>query len=218
MRIVLAAAALLITAQASAETLQGPARIVDGDTLDIAGENIRLHGIDAPETAQRCSRGDRPYRCGDEATDHLAKLIAGRDVTCEYDQRDGYDRPIAICSAGGAELNAAMVEAGWALAFRKYSTDYVDQEAAAKSAKAGMWSGDFIPPWDFRSGRWQAADQAAPDPACPINGNISRNGSRIYHAPWSKSYNRTKIDTSKGERWFCTEGEARAAGWRPPNR
>jgi endonuclease YncB( thermonuclease family) len=56
---------------------------------------------------------------------------------------------------------------------------------------------------------------ATPPGGCRIKGNISQNG-RIYHVPGSPSYDQTKIDTSKGERWFCSEAEARAAGWRPP--
>ena len=113
------------------------------------------------------------------------------------------------------DVSAEMVRSGWALAFRKYSTAYVDEEQRAQADGAGMWAGSFIPPWEFRAAKWKGND--APNPACPIKGNISKRG-RIYHAPWSRSYSRTRINTAKGERWFCDEAEALAAGWRAPFR
>jgi hypothetical protein len=73
-----------------------------------------------------------------------------------------------------------------------------------------------IPPRPFPS-QWAGGTQKAPNPDCPIKGNINRDGERIYHTPWgSHSYDRTKINTAKGERWFCDEAEAAAAGWRAP--
>lgn len=93
--------------------------------------------------------------------------------------------------------------------------NYVAEETEARSGQRGIWQGKFVPPWEYRSKRWEVARQTAPD-GCVIKGNINRKGVRIYHAPWSKSYDRTQINTSKGERWFCSEREAIDAGWRAP--
>jgi len=96
----------------------------------------------------------------------------------------------------------------------KYSEDYVAVEAAARQSGIGLWQDDFQRPWDFRAEKWASAEQEAPD-GCPIKGNISDNG-QIYHAPWSPWYKKTRINEAKGERWFCSEAEAVAAGWRAP--
>ena len=125
---------------------------------------------------------------------------------------------MGVCRANGKDINRAMVTAGWALAFRKFSSDYVSDETIAKTAERGIWSGSFIAPWDYRSAQWESAAQLLPNTDCPIKGNINRKGEKIYHAPWSRSYERTRVDETKGERWFCTESEALAAGWRAPYR
>lgn len=202
-------------AQAAAlpERIAGPARVLDGDTVQIAGETIRLLHIDAPETAQTC--GD--LSCGVAATLHLAALVAGQQVVCTADARDIYDRLLAVCHAAGRDLNRAMVADGHAMVFRRYGDTYDAEERAARAAGLGMWAdGDPTPPWDFRARRWQAAGSVAEDPDCPIKGNINAEGERIYHTPYSRWYDRTRIDTSRGERWFCDEGAAQAAGWRAP--
>ena len=111
-----------------------------------------------------------------------------------------------------------MVLSGWAVAYRKFSQDYVAEEDEAKAAERGLWAGRFESPAEFRANKWAAAAKEAPDSECPIKGNINSKKVRIYHAPWSRSYSRTKINTAKGERWFCTEAEAVAAGWRAPLR
>jgi len=202
---------------ASALELEGMPHVTDGDTLKIGDLTIRLHGIDAFENGQDCERRSRSYNCGAAAKTALSEL-ARDGLRCIGDDLDDYGRLIAVCHAGSREINAALVESGHALAFRRYSLDYVTEEKQAQKKRAGAWAGNFTPPWEFRNARWNVAGQSAPDPACPIKGNISRKGARIYHAPWSRSYKRTKISPEKGERWFCDEAEAKAAGWRPPRR
>ena len=102
------------------------------------------------------------------------------------------------------------------LAYRRYSLDYVDEETDAQAARHGIWAGEFVKPWEWRRGKRLAANDNAPD-QCRIKGNISRKGERIYHLPGGKWYDRTRIDPAKGERWFCSEAEARAVGWRKSN-
>ena len=111
----------------------------DGDTLRIGPERIRLHGIDAPESAQTCSAGGKTWACGEAATRALRERIGGRPVECTERDRDRYGRIVAVCSIAGADLNAWMVEKGWAVAYRKYSTDYVSHETSAKAARRGVW-------------------------------------------------------------------------------
>jgi hypothetical protein len=106
-----------------------------------------------------------------------------------------------------------MVSQGLALAYRRYSADYVDEEAEAQAARRGFWAGEFIPPWKWRRGTRLAANDNAPE-QCRIKGNINAKGERIYHMPGGQWYDRTRIDPAQGERWFCSANDARAAGWR----
>ena len=146
-------------------------------------------------------------------------------MRCTGHEFDAYGRLIASCRTAGADgpgegldLGAALVERGLALAYVRYSERYVPEERAARRARRGLFAGAFVAPWDWRRERWREAGGEAPSPDCPIKGNVSSGGERIYHAPWSRSYARTRIDESRGERWFCDEAEALAAGWRAPRR
>ena len=197
--------------------ISGSVRIVDGDTLDVNGRRVRLHGIDAPESGQTCRTEARRWPCGRQATRALGERIAGRPVQCVKRDRDRYGRIVAVCRTGEEDLNGWMVREGWALAYRTYSLDYVDEERRARQARRGVWRGEFVAPWAWRRGERLADVSAAPKAnreECRIKGNISRNGTRIYHVPGGRYYARTRIDASKGERWFCTESQARASGWR----
>ncbi len=206
--------------------VSGQARVVDGDSLEIGGARIRLFGIDAPERGQSCQEGGELWICGGLARLRLEERISQRRVVCVEKDRDRYGRIVAVCRAGGKDLNAWMVSEGWALAYRRYSEAYVDEEAGAKAARVGVWRGDFVPPWDWRRGKrlppiaaQDTRRSAANRGNCHIKGNVSYNRSmRIYHMPGDRDYSRTRIDPSRGERWFCSEAEARAAGWRRADR
>ena len=202
-------------------SVSGPARVIDGDTLDVGGVRVRLHGIDAPERAQRCRVQGRTRLCGRDSTRALAGRIGASPVVCEARDRDQYGRVIGICRANGGDLNAWMVAERWAFAYRRYSHAYVGHETRARAEKRGVWAGDVVAPWEWRKGRrldgGRGAARSVPR-QCAIKGNISKGGTRIYHVPGGRYYARTGIDTSKGERWFCTEAEARAAGWRRSKR
>lgn len=195
-------------------TLSGRARVIDGDTLEIDGRHIRLEGIDAPEMGQTCGRHSiGSWKCGSAAADRLAALVAKRSVSCESRGNDKYGRMLGICFIDGNDLNAQMVREGFAWAFVKYSQSYVRQEAEARVQHVGIWQGDAEPAWVYREKRWAGAEQVAPQ-GCAIKGNVTEHG-HIYHMPWSPWYGKVKIDAAKGERWFCSESEATAAGWRP---
>ena len=194
-------------------------RVIDGDTIELSGQVHRINGIDAPEHGQKCqTKTGKSWACGKDATTAMAAFIEGKAVTCERLGDDAYERAISTCYAEGEDIGAHLVEQGWAWAFVRYSDAYVQQEQKAREARTAIWQGEAVPAWEYRAQRWEQAMDQVPSQApegCPIKGNISQNG-RIYHAPWSPWYSRTKINLAKGERWFCDEAEALAAGRRAP--
>ena len=196
----------------------------------VGQKEVRLHGIDAPELAQSCTRGGSSWACGKAATDQLAKLIAGQQVTCSSAGIDQYGRTLGQCRAGGTDLNRAMVATGYALAYRRYSAAYVSAEESAEVSKRGIWSGTFELPSEIRhagedyrasapsterpASREQpiilsARSKPQPNGNCRIKGNHSRKGEKIYHLPGRPYYEGTVA-----EQIFCTEAAARAAGYR----
>ena len=213
--------AIVVPSGSAHPDVSGRASAVDGDTIEVGGSRIRLHCIDAPESGQLCRAGGTSWRCGRQASRALADRVGGRQVHCEERDRDRYGRIVALCRVDGQDLGAWLVSQGWALAYRRYSSAYVSGEESARATRRGLWRGEFVPPWDWRSGvrltpfRHDDDRDAA---ICRIKGNISRDGERIYHLPGGQYYGRTRIDPSKGERWFCTEPEAREAGWRRSRR
>jgi len=132
------------------ETLSGIPKVTDGDTVRIGNTRIRLHGIDAPEISQLCERKGKQWRCGRESKKALTAIIGNKSLSCTKRDIDRYRRVIAVCRAGSINLNAWMVENGWAVAYRRYSRDYILDEQDAKASQRGMWSGKFIMPWDWR--------------------------------------------------------------------
>jgi endonuclease YncB( thermonuclease family) len=222
-------------------------RVLDGDTIEVALSSgpirVRFGSVDAPEKNQ-------PW--GREARAALTRKLGDREVELDVVSQDQYDRLVAVVGLDDENVNAWLVQQGYAWAYREYTKDknYCVWEAEARSAHRGLWAlpaAQRHAPWEFRSaqrGRTggftdysnetvaqciaamhrkpvpvagaASATAASPAPThsgCQIKGNISGSG-KIYHLPGSDSYDRTKIDESKGERWFCTEEEARAAGWR----
>jgi endonuclease YncB( thermonuclease family) len=204
----------LLSPPAAAAILTGIASIIDGDTLEIHGERVRLFGIDAPESRQLCRQGGKPVRCGQAAANALDALVGRRAVSCAAKDRDRYGRTVAVCRLGNTDLNDWMVRRGHAVAYTHYSKAYVPAEAEARDARRGLWAGTFQRPEDWRrEQRGGQEPQAAPDANCRVKGNIGASGRRIYHLPGQRDYDRTRIDERKGERWFCSESEARDAGW-----
>ena len=209
-----------------AQDVSGLPRVIDGDTIEIAGTRIRLYGLDAPESAQTCNVGSETWACGQAATEALTRMIDGQQTLCWKVENDRYGRMVAVCLTGEKYINAEMVTNGHAVAYTKYSKAFVPLEAIAREKRLGLWRGEFNYPWDWRATRSSLPQprnhiQTAPPPVstneCKIKGNISKSG-RIYHVPGGALYDRTKIDEFRGERWFCTEEEALKAGWRRANR
>ena len=126
---------LFLPMSAAMADITGKPRIIDGDTIEIAGERIRLHGIDAPEAKQTCTdQSGKEWRCGQEATWALGRIIETYWVRCEGNERDKFGRLIAKCFTGPYDIEAKMVQQGWAVAYRKYSTGYVAEECCISMA------------------------------------------------------------------------------------
>lgn len=134
-------------ADRQAATVVGTARVVDGDSLIVAGIEVRLFGIDAPELSQTCMRGARAWHCGSEAAEALRAASRGKEVVCRPREHDRYGRTVALCHAAGLDLGAAMVKGGFALAYGSYEAD----EREARDARRGIWSSTFDRPALWRS-------------------------------------------------------------------
>src|SRR5690606_37176813 len=117
---------------AQAQEISGPARAVDGDSLEMTGTRIRLLGIDAPEAQQTSQRGAEEWACGRDAAALLAELIEGEQITCRARDTDAYGRLVSVCTAGRLDLGQVMVDAGMAVALLQFSDTYVASEARAR--------------------------------------------------------------------------------------
>ena len=229
------AASFLLTSIVTAAEIRGFPRILDGDTVEIAQQRIRIFGIDAPETEQLClDAAAQRSSCGISARNAMSSLSAGQPWSCTTVDLDQYGRHVARCQVAGQDVGRWMVAQGWALAFIHYSSAYVDDERASRSARRGLWSGAFIAPWDWRSRSTStvihgavsvpasaqkillnaASEAAAPDRACAIKGNVKSDGSCIYHQPGQRFYAAVHMNGSDRKRWFCTTAEAEKAGCR----
>jgi endonuclease YncB( thermonuclease family) len=235
-RFLLATFILLLPSFADAADIAGVARVREGDSVQIGNARIRLGGIDAPSSDQLClnTKGER-WTCGVAARDELIKHVEGKSWVCHPRSIDRRGRTVARCEVGGEDIQKWLVRNGWALAYKRISHDYDADELAAREAKAGMWQGAFIAPWDWRVRNKKttilgavkppesahlillasASGPVAPSPDCTIKGNVNSSGECIYHTPSSRWYTQIRMRISKGTRWFCSVEEAEAAGFRP---
>jgi endonuclease YncB( thermonuclease family) len=143
--------AVVDATNARAQIQFGVPRITDADTVTINGAKIRLFGIDAPEMIQFCldAQGKR-WPCGERARDQLKKKVASKPWTCRGSDHDVYQRLLAVCHVDGEDINQWLVRSGLALSYKQYSRKYDADETAARAARAGLWDGAFIAPWDWR--------------------------------------------------------------------
>ncbi|WP_188789264.1 thermonuclease family protein [Salipiger pallidus] len=200
----------------------GAIHVIDGDTIDVDGARVRLHGIDTPEQDQMCGGDGTPmWACGAWVSDAVRDRYEGREAICEQQDLDRYGRIVARCLVDGQDMGRVLVQDGLAFAYRRYSMAYDLDEKSAVIAERGLHGSGVELPSEYRAnaraGR-AAVNLAAAPAGCVIKGNISSSGERIYHVPGQQWYEPTRIDETKGERWFCSEADARAAGWRRAQR
>ena len=222
----LAVLAAVIGAQRSWPSLaaQQNLTVIDGDTLQSGGDIVQLYGIDAPELGQLCRRNGKPWQCGVEAAFALHKLItlSGTAVICE-DWHDGSvaagptGEGIRVCQLGkDQELGLSMLRNGHAMALPGSFPYYGQIERQAKQTGLGIWGSEFTPPWEWREGRRIAQEVGQPGEDCNVKGSLDDDGSRIYLVPTDRDFARATVDQSAGEQLFCSDEEAREAGWRRP--
>ena len=152
---------LFVLFQSYEKTIYGKPKIIDGDTVHINNNKIRLHAIDAPEINQTCKKDKIIWNCGIQSKNFLKQIIDEEKITCRTTGRDKYKRYIGICykwkknflwrkSTDIIDLNREMVLNGWAIAYRYYSLEYAEEEESAKLNNVGIWSGEFEEPYLFR--------------------------------------------------------------------
>ncbi len=199
---------------AASGVLEGKATVLTGDQLRLSGSIVRLFGIEAPEAGQSCpSSGRKTESCGQAAKAALQRLVSGKTVTCEVSTRQSESLTTATCKVAGADIAGQLVRAGQVFAATGLFATYASAEREAKAARAGIWRVELDRPADFRAKAWNDSKDQSPE-GCPIKAVVSGD-QRTYLMPWSPGYERTKVRASRGERWFCTEAEARSAGWQP---
>ncbi|MGP9813947.1 thermonuclease family protein [Rhodopseudomonas sp. NSM] len=230
---------LLLPVTAQAADITGVPKIRDGDHVGIGSARIRLAGIDAPSIDQLClnPKGER-WSCGIAARDALAAHVAGKSWTCRVTRTEKNGLSVARCEVAGEDIQQWMVKNGWALSYVRVAHTYDADEKLARAARAGLWQGAFIAPWDWRVRNSKtavlgatrppknarrillasASGPVAPSPDCTIKGNVNTSGECIYHKPTSRWYAKIQMKISKGTRWFCSVEDAVAAGCRETRR
>ena len=190
-------------------------RVIDGDTIEIeGGEKVRYIGIDTPETVDP----RKPVQCfGVEASKKNKEMVEGKMVRLEKDitDRDKYNRLLRYVWLNDVFVNLELVKQGFAYSYSyppdiKYQGEFLKAQQEAREAKRGLWSA--CP--DAEKETTVPVIDSASNGSCLIKGNISTSGEKIYHLLGCGSYSKTQIDEKRGEKWFCSESKAQAAGWR----
>lgn len=191
-------------------------KVVDGDTIDIdmdgKTQRIRLIGVNTPETVHP----EKAVECfGEEASKYAKSRLTDKEVSIEtddsQDKYDKYNRMLAYVFLDDENFNESLIKNGYAYEYTynvpyKYQSEFKAAQKYAEQNNIGLWAPDAC--------KVEKEEEKKDEKECNIKGNISSKGEKIYHMPGQKYYNSTKIDTSKGERMFCSEKEAQSAGWR----
>lgn len=224
--VVLALVALLLIAgpwgtSGTRDGSSGEVTVIDGDTLQVGDEIVQLYGIDAPELGQLCYADGQPRPCGVEAALALRKLIAmaGPPLHCrpwrdsgEEEASDPQGTRVEVCEIGSEDVAQVMLLGGYSVALPESFPDYVHAQERAQEGDLGIWHTDFQLPWKWRRGERLPAEQVD----CNVRGVTDSQGARIYHVPTDPDYNDLAVDPAHGDESFCSDEEARQAGWRRP--
>lgn len=196
--------------------ISGSAAALTGDTMRVDGTLVRLTGIEAPASAQPCHRANgRRWNCASTARSGLNKIVRGRKVTCTSSGRDGGGWTLARCAIDGTkDIATELVRKGYVFSTdNSFFSSLSNEEITAREAKLGIWQGEVLRPKEWREQTWEAAKREAPD-GCPIKG-IVHASAKIYALPWSDVYTKARVRPERGGRWFCSEDDAKAAGFEP---
>jgi endonuclease YncB( thermonuclease family) len=201
-------------------------RVIDGDTLQVGADVVQLYGIDAPELGQLCDSNGRLWHCGMEAALALNKLvILDRSLLrCSPWSRQDSGAPDPapartpeVCQIGDEDVALIMLRSGNSLALPQAFPDYVDAERQARDAALGIWHSDFVVPWKWRAGVQSPQRRSDSSRDCNIKGVFGAAGQRLYYVPTDAEYPALTIDPEQGGEMFCSDEEARAAGWIRPS-
>lgn len=189
--------------------------IVDGDTIELGGRIVQLYGIDAPELGQRCYHDGLWTHCGLDAAFALNKLIGieNVEVNCTPAETDGRDTD-QVCLVGSVDVAHVLLEDGYVVVASETSVGYREAENLARQGSLGLWHSEFVPPSEWRGGRRLPGESEHEIETCPIKAVISDDGDHFYYVPTDSNYLSVTVDLSKGERFFCSDEQARQAGWR----
>ena len=199
-------------------------QVIDGDSLQIGDKVVHLAGLDAPELGQVCLRHGRPWRCGLDAAYMLRKLVtlaSSGSISCLPVDTVG-SILVATCLDGAEDMSHVMLSGGHGVTIAEGDPLYEAASAqvyaataeAARRASLGIWSSEFVPPAEWRRGRRLPVED--PSTACVVKGIVDVTGARLYYGPLDPGYATLDVSEAAGDRWFCSDDEARAAGWRRP--
>lgn len=204
-------------ASATTADLSGRATAISGDLLRVNGQLVRLAGIEPPAAKHPCLKANgRRWNCSAAARTALEKLVRGKAVACAPSNLDDEGRTLASCTINGDDIADAMVRGGHVFAVPGLFASYGSAEGSARDAKLGLWQGETVRPQQWREQIWEEAKRASPE-GCPIKG-YTRASDRLYAMPWANGYDGAKVRSVKGDRWFCSEEEARSAGFKSASR
>ena len=211
------AAAPVVPVAALETSVSGRATAVTGSLLRVNGTLVELTGIEAPGPKHPCLKANgRRWSCATSAANALQRLVRGETVSCEISGRTDAGRAAGSCKIADRDIAGELVRNGHVFAADGMFNAYAGDEEKAQAAKLGLWQGETVRPKEWRERAWEEAKRTAPD-GCPIKGFVRAAG-RIYSMPWSADYASGKVREVKGERWFCSEDDARAAGFKLSSR
>lgn len=193
--------------------------VIDGDTLQVDGDVVQLYGIDAPELGQLCESDGRLWHCGMEAALALSKLVAlnSSSLRCSpWKADEGVPTPTSaprVCEVGSEDLAVLMLHSGNSLALAGAFPDYLDAQQQARNAGLGIWHSDFVVPWEWRAGVQSLNRRSDATRECNVKGVFGADGQRVYFVPTDAEYGALSIQPEQGEKMFCSDDEARLAGW-----
>jgi endonuclease YncB( thermonuclease family) len=214
---------VVLASQAQDAVAGAGVQVIDGDTLQIDGHTVQLYGIDAPELGQYCEHNGELWECGVDAALFLQKTVefGGPPIECppwgeEPAGGGSTELVIGVCQVGPKVVGLTMVQNGYATALPDSFPDYKEAEKQARQAKLGLWRGDFVAPSEWRKGKGGDVRSSDWVRRCNVKGALGAAGEAIYYVPTDEAYDQVAVDEARGERMFCSDQEARAAGWSRP--